>query len=65
LGQILAFSAVGYPAGTIFVIEPSDHGAPLTGTLDLTTGVITPIANHLIDTNGPIYVSPDGVGSVV
>lgn len=65
LGTILAFDTAGYPAGTVFVTEPNDNGNPLIGILNLTTGVITPFANHLIDPKGLIYVAPDGVESGV
>lgn len=47
----------GYPAGTVFVTEPSDNGNPLIGILDLSNGVITPFANHLINPKGLIYVA--------
>jgi hypothetical protein len=62
-GTIMAFSTAGYPAGTVFVTEPADNGNPLIGILDLSSGVITPFANHLIDPKGLIYVAPDGVES--
>jgi hypothetical protein len=64
-GSIFAFSTAGYPAGTVFVTEPNDNGNPLLGILNLTTGVITPFANHLVDPKGLIYVAPDGVESGV
>jgi len=65
LGQIFSFSTAGYPAGTVFVTEPADNGNPLIGILNLTTGVITPFANHLNDPKGLIYVAPDGIESGV
>jgi hypothetical protein len=65
LGQILAFSTTGYPAGTVFVTEPSDNGNPFIGTLNLTSGHITPFANHLVNPKGLIYVAPDGLESGV
>lgn len=64
-GSILKFDTAGWPAGTVFVTEPDDNGNPFIGILNLTTGVITPFANHLLDPKGLIYVAPDGVESGV
>jgi hypothetical protein len=44
-GVIQAFDTSGWPAGTVFVSEPSDNGHPLLGTLDLSTGRITALGN--------------------
>jgi hypothetical protein len=44
-GVIEALDTSGWPAGTVFVTEPSDNGHPLFGTLDLSTGVITALGN--------------------
>jgi hypothetical protein len=65
LGSLLAFDTAGWPAGTVFVTEPNDNGNPLIGTLNLTTGIITPFTNHLYDPKGLIYVAPDGIESGV
>lgn len=43
---ITALSTGSWPAGTVFVTEASDNGNPLLGTLNLSTGVITPLGNH-------------------
>jgi hypothetical protein len=42
-GTVLTFDTTGWHAGTVFVAEPNDNGNPLLGTLDLWTGVITPL----------------------
>jgi hypothetical protein len=65
LGSLLAFDTAGWPAGTVFVTEPNDNGNPLIGTLNLTTGIITPFTNHLYDPKGLIYLAPDGIESGV
>jgi hypothetical protein len=56
-GQIRTFSTVGWPAGTVFVTEPNDNGNPLIGTLNLATGVITPLGDHLVSPKGLIFVA--------
>jgi len=58
-GSLLAFSTTGWPVGTVFVTEPKDNGNPLIGTLNLITGVITPLGNHLISPKGLIFVPAD------
>jgi hypothetical protein len=58
-GSLLAFSTAGWPAGTVFVTEPKDNGNPLIGVLNLFTGVITPLGNHLISPKGLIFVPAD------
>ena len=58
-GSLLAFSTTGWPVGTVFVTEPKDNGNPLIGTLNLITGVITPLGNHLISPKGLIFVPGD------
>jgi hypothetical protein len=52
-GKIMALDTVGWPAGTVFVGEPSDNGNPLVGTLNLFTGQITPLGNKFISPKGP------------
>jgi len=46
-------------------MEPADNGNPWIGVLHLTTGVIPPFANPLIDPHGLTYVAPDGIESGV
>lgn len=58
-GSIIRLSTAGWPVGTVFVSEPSDNGNPLVGTLDLRTGVITPLGNRFISPKGLLFV-PDG-----
>jgi hypothetical protein len=53
---ITAYSTAGWPKGTVFVGEPDDNGNPLLGVLNLGTGKITPLGNHLISPKGMIFV---------
>jgi hypothetical protein len=55
-GTIEALSTAGWPAGTVFVGEPSDNGNPLIGTLDLATGIITPLGDHFQSPKGLLFV---------
>ncbi len=55
---ILALNTTGWPAGTVFLGEPSDNGNPLVGTLNLNTGNITPLGNHFVSPKGLLFV-PD------
>jgi hypothetical protein len=55
-GDIQAFDTSGWPAGTVFVGEPSDNGHPLVGTLDLSTGLITPLTNTFLSPKGLLFV---------
>jgi hypothetical protein len=55
-GSLLAFSTKGWPMGTVFVTEPHDNGNPLIGTLNLITGIITPLGNHLISPKGLLFI---------
>ena len=57
-GTIQALRTDGWPAGTVFVGEPNDNGNPLIGTLDLATGKITPLGNHLVSPKGLLFL-PD------
>jgi hypothetical protein len=57
--QILALDTTGWAAGTVFIGEPSDVGNPLVGTLDLSTGKVTPLANMFASPKGLLFV-PDG-----
>ncbi|HEX4579856.1 MAG TPA: hypothetical protein VH498_07630 [Candidatus Dormibacteraeota bacterium] len=45
-----------FPAGTVFVSEPSDNQNPLVGTLDLSTGQITPLSNTFVSPKGLLFV---------
>lgn len=56
-GTITALNTAGWPAGTVFVGEPSDNGNPLIGTLNLSTGKITPLGNHFVSPKGLLWVS--------
>jgi len=60
-GTILALKTNGWPAGTVFVGEPSDNGNPLVGTLNLFTGKITPLGNKFVSPKGLLFV-PSGGG---
>ncbi|HKV89914.1 MAG TPA: hypothetical protein VJQ43_01815 [Thermoplasmata archaeon] len=61
-GTITALTTDGWPAGTVFVGEPSDNGNPLIGTLNLSSGAITPLGNHFVSPKGLLFV-PDLDGS--
>ncbi|MGI0047749.1 MAG: hypothetical protein ACREBB_11280 [Nitrosotalea sp.] len=54
--KIQAFDTSGWPAGTVFVGEPSDNGNPLVGILDLSTGHITPLGNSFQSPKGILFV---------
>ena len=58
-GTITALSTRGWPAGTVFVGEPSDNGNPLIGTLNLFTGKITPLGNTFGSPKGLLFI-PSG-----
>jgi hypothetical protein len=58
--DIVELSTKGFPAGTVFIGEPSDNGNPLVGTLNLNTGVITPFANHLVSPKFMVFVAAPG-----
>jgi hypothetical protein len=63
---ITALNTTGWPAGTVFVGEPSDNGNPLVGTLNLTTGVITPLGCKFVSPKGLLFVAdPAPVASPV
>jgi len=55
-GTITALNTSGWPAGTVFVGEPSDTGNPLIGTLNLFTGAITPLGNTFVSPKGLLFV---------
>jgi|GEM_PF-2427548 len=55
-GTIQALNTTGLAAGTVFVGEPKDNGNPLVGTLDLTTGKITPFGNSFQSPKGLLFV---------
>jgi hypothetical protein len=54
--KILALDTTGWPAGTVFVGEPSDAKNPLVGTLDLHTGKVTPLGNSFVSPKGLLFV---------
>jgi hypothetical protein len=58
--KIQALDTTGWPAGTVFVGEPSDNKNPLVGTLDLTTGQITPLTNSFVSPKGLLFVPAPG-----
>jgi hypothetical protein len=58
-GTVTALSTAGLPAGTVFAAEASDTKTPLVGTLDLATGVITPLGNTFTNPHGLLFV-PEG-----
>ena len=58
-GTIIALNTRGWPAGTVFVGEPSDNGNPLIGTLNLSTGLITPLGNTFASPKGLLFI-PSG-----
>ena len=60
-GKIYALDTTGWPAGTVFIGEPSDAGNPLVGTLNLFTGKITPLGNSFVSPKGLLFV-PSGEG---
>jgi len=55
---ISALNTAGWPKGTVFVSEPNDNSNPLLGTLNLLTGVITPLGNVFQSPKGLLFV-PD------
>jgi hypothetical protein len=58
--KIQALNTTGWPAGTMFVGEPKDNKNPLVGTLDLTTGKITPLTNTFVSPKGLLFVPANG-----
>jgi len=62
-GTITALSTAGWPAGTVFVGEPSDNGNPLIGTLNLFSGKISPLGNHFGSPKGLLFVPDHRAGS--
>src|SRR6202030_166731 len=58
-GTIMALDTRGWPAGTVFVGEPSDNGNPLIGTLNLFTGQITSLGNTFGSPTGLLFI-PSG-----
>jgi hypothetical protein len=62
-GTITALSTAGWPAGTVFVGEPSDNGNPLIGTLNLFSGKISPLGNHFVSPKGILFVPDHMTGS--
>jgi hypothetical protein len=62
-GTIQAFDTTGWPTGTIFIGEPNDNSNPLVGTLNPSTGRITPFSNTFESPKGLLFV-PSSVLSV-
>jgi hypothetical protein len=54
--SIYALATKGWPAGTVFVGEPSDAHNPLIGILNLRTGHITPLGNHFVSPKGLLFL---------
>lgn len=61
-GTISKLDTTGWPAGTVFIGEPSDNGNPIVGTLNLKTGVITPLGNTFASPKGLLFVPHDEEG---
>ncbi|HVB96086.1 MAG TPA: hypothetical protein VND41_05745 [Nitrososphaerales archaeon] len=61
-GTIQALDTSGWRSGTVFVGEPSDNGNPIIGTLNLSTGVITPLGNSFQSPKGMLFVPASGQG---
>jgi hypothetical protein len=60
---ISALKTNGWPAGTVFVAEPSDNGNPILGTLDLWNGKITALSDAFLSPRGLLFVPlSDAVG---
>lgn len=59
-GTITALDTKGWKAGTVFVGEPSDTGNPLVGTLDLSTGTITPLPLTFSSPKGLLFLPAGG-----
>jgi len=56
-GQIFAISSNHFTPGTVFVDTAGDSGVPgLVGTVNLTTGQITPIASGFTNPHGMLFV---------
>jgi hypothetical protein len=62
-GTITALNTAGWPTGTVFVGEPNDDANPLIGTLNLSTGVITPFGNSFQSPKGILFVPAGGPAS--
>jgi hypothetical protein len=58
-GMVTALSTAGLRRGTVFAAETSDANTPFVGTLDLATGVITPLGNTFTNPHGLLFV-PSG-----
>lgn len=54
--KMVALDTKGYPAGTVFVGEPKDNKNPLVGTLNLSTGAVTPLGNSFVSPKGLLFV---------
>ncbi|HEV2167046.1 MAG TPA: hypothetical protein VGS23_08775 [Thermoplasmata archaeon] len=59
-GTITALSTAGWGAGTTFVGELKDNANPLIGTLDLSTGKITPLGNPFLSPKGMLFLPSPG-----
>ena len=62
-GAVSALDTRGWPAGTVFVGEPSDNHNPLVGTLDLSSGRVTSLANAFVSPKGLLFVPETGNGT--
>jgi hypothetical protein len=59
---IQALDTSGWRAGTVFVGEPNDNGNPIIGTLNLSTGVITPLGKSFRSPKGMLFVPVGEIG---
>lgn len=59
-GTITALDTTGCAKGTVFVGEPNDNGNPILGTLNLSTGHITPLGNSFQSPKGLLFVQAHG-----
>ncbi|MGH7687284.1 MAG: hypothetical protein ACREN2_10770 [Candidatus Dormibacteria bacterium] len=53
---ITALHTDGWGAGTVFVSEPNDNNNPLIGTLNLHTGVVSPLGNAFVNPKEVLFV---------
>jgi hypothetical protein len=58
-GSITALRTGGWDEGTVFVGEPSDNGNQLIGTLNLHTGLVTPLGNTFANPKELLFVPDD------
>jgi hypothetical protein len=59
-GSIQALNTTGWPAGTVFVGETKDNGNAILGTLNLSTGTISPLGNIVKNPKGLLFIPTPG-----